>query len=499
MGVDARHPEYTKWAPKWERCRDAAAGEDEVKERGETYLPRPSGQKDAEYKAYKTRAYWFNATKRTIDGLSGLIFRREPQIDAPASMTPWLDDVTLSGTSLRDFVASAVDDVVEVGRGGILVDYPSVPVERDLTIAQAEAFSARPFLVWYRAEDITNWRSGRVGARTELTMVVLHESASTPKAGDEFAEVEQDRYRVLDLDAAGSYRQRVFERRKEALSVDPWVMISETVPLARGKPMATIPFLFVGTGKTDGTVEQPPIKDLVDVNLSHYRTLADLEHGAHWTALPTPVFIGLSDEKKEVALGSTEGIVLPQGGDAKYLEFTGQGLGALEKRAEVKASEMAVLGARILAADKRQPEAAETAAIHRSGENSVLASIANTISRCVTRALEIVRDWGGLSGEISVKLNTDYLGVPMSPTMLASLTAALQAGTIAPQDYFWYLQRGEVIRPERTYEEAKADIDASPPLAAQIAEAMARNAPEPDPVAGSDESADDGQPNGRGT
>lgn len=462
--VTKQHRDYLKWLPRWQRCRDAAAGEDAVKERGETYLPRPSGQKDKDYAAYKKRAYWFNATQRTIDGLTGLIFRKELQLEAPESMAEWLRDVTLSGISLREFAAHVVDDAMQVGRAGILVDFPAVDLTPDLTVAQIEATGARPYFVLYQAEDIINWRFARVGSKTQLVLVVLREYADVPGSNDEFELSEIEQYRVLDLEPnTATYRQRIFRKDKDG---GEWKSIGEVRPLIKGQPFKEIPFVFVGVGRNDGKLETPPIYDLANVNLSHYRTLADLENGAHWTGLPTPVFTGLSEDKKEIALGSTEAVVLPIGGEAKYLEFTGQGLQALENRAKAKEDEMAVLGARILATEKRQPETAETAAIHRAGENSVLASIANTVSRALDKILEIAREWGGLTGEVKIQLNTDYLAIRMDPAMLASLLASLQAGKISHQDFFWYLQRGDVIREERTFEEMVADIEASPPIPA---------------------------------
>jgi hypothetical protein len=460
--VTKQHRDYAKWLPRWQRCRDAAGGEDAVKERGEVYLPRPSGQKDKDYLAYKKRAYWYNATQRTIDGLTGLIFRKEPQVEAPESMKEWLEDVTLTGISLREFASHVVDNVMQVGRAGILVDYPTVDLTPDLTVAQLEGIGARPYLALYQAEDIINWRFARVGSKTQLVLVVLRETADVVADNDEFELSEIEQYRVLDLEPnTAKYRQRVFRKDDEK---GDWKSIAETYPLIKGQPFTEIPFVFVGVGRNDGQLETPPVYDLANINLSHYRTLADLENGAHWTGLPTPVFSGLSEDKKEVALGSTEGVVLPIGGEAKYLEFTGQGLQVLENRAKAKEEEMAVLGARILATEKRQPETAETAAIHRAGENSVLASIANTASRGIDRALEIAREWGGLTGDINIQLNTDYLAVQMNPAMLTSLTAALQAGKIGHEDYFWYLQRGDVIREERTFEEMMADIEANPPI-----------------------------------
>ncbi len=80
MPVDTVHPDYFENKGKWQRCRDVIDGEETVKERGEDYLPKPAGQTDDDYEAYKTRALFYNATGRTLDAMVGMVFRKAPEI-----------------------------------------------------------------------------------------------------------------------------------------------------------------------------------------------------------------------------------------------------------------------------------------------------------------------------------------------------------------------------------------------------------------------------------
>ena len=73
----------------------------------------------------------------------------------------------------------------------------------------------------------------------------------------------------------------------------------EDVPLKHGDPLTFIPFQFIGPTSVTPAIEKSPILDIVDVNLSHYRTSADFEHGAHLTALPTPWVSGVNPELVE--------------------------------------------------------------------------------------------------------------------------------------------------------------------------------------------------------
>jgi hypothetical protein len=84
MPVDSLHTEYERFLPKWVRAREVLAREDTIKAAGVKYLPRLESQTDVEYANYVARAVFYNATGRTAEGFSGMIFRREPVIRTPA-------------------------------------------------------------------------------------------------------------------------------------------------------------------------------------------------------------------------------------------------------------------------------------------------------------------------------------------------------------------------------------------------------------------------------
>ena len=365
MSVDTKHSEYHEYYEIWERCEHASEGQDEIHEKGIKYLPRLSGQNDAEYYAYKQRALYFNATARTIDGLTGMLFMKPETIEAPAAMDSIIADVTMGGLSLHQFAEVISEEVITIGRCGVLVDYP--PIVNAVTLAQAQAQGARPYATMYDAESIINWKTGRINNVEQLTLVVLEEEYEID--GDEFESKCEPQWRVLDL-AEGAYRQRVFRKDNRG----DFILVEEIYPQINGRVINRIPFEFFGVRDNTPCVDKPPLLDLVDVNLSHYRTTADYEHGLHFTGLPTPVVTGYYSDDKSASLriGSGTAWLLPDPqSKAFYLEFTGQGLGELREALRSKEAMMATLGARILAPEKRAAEAAQTANIHRSSENSV--------------------------------------------------------------------------------------------------------------------------------
>lgn len=457
MAVDTQHEEYSEYYDQWERCEHAAEGQDEVHEYGIKFLPRLSGQTDEEYKAYKQRALFYNATQRTIDGLTGMLFLKPLTCVHPAGIANLIDDVTMSGQSLHQFAEMVAEEVVKIGRCGVLVDHP--PMTEALTVAQAQAVGMRPYARLYDAESIINWRSERIAGTEMLTLVVLEEEY--PIWEDEFKAECKPQWRVLEL-LQGIYRQRVYRKSDKG----DFYVESEIYPQSQGFPIARIPFEFFGVRDNTPCVNKPPLLDLVDVNLSHYRTTADYEHGLHFTGLPTPVVTGFysDDQSASLRIGSGTAWLLPDpSAKAFYLEFSGQGLQELREALRAKESMMATLGARILAPEKRTVETAQTAAIHRAGENSVLSSIAQSISIGLTHCLEYMALWSNVSGDISVTLNTDYLPNSMTSDDIKALVTSWQAGAISHETLFTNLVAGEVISPDVQFADEMEKIQLNAP------------------------------------
>lgn len=457
MAVDTKHEEYDEHYDQWERCEHAAEGQDEIHEYGVKYLPRLSGQTDQEYKSYKQRALFYNATQRTIDGLTGLLFIKPPVTEYPAALESITADITMSGVNLHQFAEMVAEEVVTLGRCGVLVDHP--PMTEVLTVAQAQSLGMRPYMRLYDAECIINWRTDRIAGVETLTLVVLEEEYKVFK--DEFEYKCEEQYRVLDL-LEGFYRQRVFRKDDKGN-----FYVAETIlPQSNGQYLSRIPFEFFGIRDNTPCVDKPPLLDLVDVNLSHYRTTADYEHGLHFTGLPTPVVTGFysDDQSASLRIGSGTAWLLPDpSAKAFYLEFTGQGLSELREALRAKEAMMATLGARILAPERKVSETAQAAAIHQAGENSVLASIAQSISIGLTHCLQWVAEWSGVDGKIEVAVNREYLPNTLTYQDVQALVQSWQAGAISHQTLFDNLVKGDIIAADTSFDDEKERIDMTGP------------------------------------
>lgn len=470
MPVNTTHKDYDTYLPKWQRCRDVAAGGDAVHAGGEKYLPKLKDQKDPDYKAYNMRATFYNATWRTISGLIGMMLRQPPIITVPKTVEPLLDDVDTAGKPMQLFTQAVCEHALEVGRLGILVDVPQVTTTvpgAQPTKADAIAQNVRPAMVMYVAENIINWRMGRVDNKTVLTLVVLKETENVSTDG--FKITEEDRWRELSLEN-GVYRVRMWKKKPNTAGAaqDEFEQVGQDVfPTMGGKTMNFIPFQFLGTDDTSCEVDEPPLIDLVDVNLSHFRTTADYSHGCHFTGLPTLFLAGVKQDPDAhgnmpaIYIGSETAIVTGnENAKAEFIEFSGQGLDSLVKKLDREEQQMAVLGARMLEPQKKQAEAADGASIRRKGEESMLASVAQAISLGLTQALRWFVMFAGTAEvkDVKLELNRDFYPAPMDPNMLNALVSSWQQGAISDQTLFENLQRGEIISNDTTLEKEQERI-----------------------------------------
>lgn len=453
--------EYADNIETWKKCRDVVAGEKNVKNSGEKYLPKAEGMSTNDYMSYKQRAEFFNATGRTLDGLHGMMFRINPFVECDKGFEQYLENIDKKNNSFVQFLSDCSYSVLQVGFGGVLIDAPQ-GADR-MSVREAEGKKEYPYLAYYKAEDIINWRYTTVGRGEELTLVVLRESVDVD-TNDEFTQKKETLYRVLDL-YEGAYRQRLLRENGTAVQ-------EEVFPQKFGKPLSYIPFYFLPSKAP----EKPMLLDLVDVNLAWYRKSADYESGLHYTSVPTPYTIGwtpkqigydelgnpVEQEAEKIKLSSSSFIHFPdEVRSVGMLEFTGSGLASIATAMEKDEDRMAILGARIISAEKKGVEAAETAKIHRAGENSVLAAFANNLSIVFTRILIDYLEWIAARevDAVDVSINTDYDVAGMTAAELTAYVSAWQQGAISRRVMFHNIKKGEAIPDGMSFEDMMSDIE----------------------------------------
>ena len=483
MPANSRHPDYEANLPAWLRARDVIAGDDAVKAAGESYLPRLDSQTDDEYSAYKTRACFFNATSRTCDGFLGLLFRRDPEVKLPdrhagvgGALRVFTDDVDLLGTSLFTFCKGVVGEILVLGRCGTLIDWGGSSASRT-----GQHSEDRAYVVRYVAEDILNWQTQRINGRNVVTLVALREIVTKPDAEDSFVLNQVETIRVLKLesqpDGTTQYVVEIWEPAvadssfrtgtKAANSLSggkqDWKLTERRIPLRLGKPLPLIPFVFHGPRHSLPDVDKLPLADIITVNLDHYRLDADYKHGLHFTALPTAWVSGF-DKTSDLRIGSsTAWVAETPGAVAGFLEFKGHGLSTFENAQDRNERQMAVLGSRMLEDTKRVGETAAAIELRQAGENSILMTLAMSVSDSISQVLRWVYWWNstepnpeslhsanGESDPVLIQINTDFTAKGLTAMELTAIVGAWQAGAISQITMFDLFRKGEVLPTGRT-------------------------------------------------
>jgi len=490
MPVNEGRPDYVAKLAAWRRGRDCYEGSDAVKARGEVYLPKLgwhradtlNGQKA--YDDYKLRALFYNAVARTVDGLAGGVFQKPLKVDGVDERTKGdLEDVTLTGTTLEAFALEAMKDVLKTGRYFVLVDMS----ERQ----------QRPYWIAYQAEAVVNWRTAIMGGDEILTMVVLSEKVEEADPEDPFTPKMIDQFRVLQLKPAAEgsfvYTQTVWREVAVGEGKKEWREYSEQpgkdpvmVPSRRGTALPFIPGTFIGPTGTSSAIEKPPLDDLVEVNLSHYRGSADLKHGLHWAALPTPYVSGRSgDANAPLTVGSMKAWELTENGKAGYLEVEGPGFDAMRTDQQDMQKMMATLGARLLEDQPTTQETLGAVGMRHAGEHASLRTIAGAVEQAMTFALQVHAWWHGTvpmpkDTKARVELNKEFFQIKASPEVVKQALLNHQAGRISYSSFVHTLQTGEWLPPGATPESEQqaiareGDLFTEPPP------------PEPDPGGGDD-------------
>jgi hypothetical protein len=476
-------PEFRIKIPQWRIIKDCIEGESRVKSRGDAYLPRPnaadtSPENRARFTAYLTRAVFYNVTQRTLVGLQGLIFKREPTIEMPNAMDVVKKNASGGGVALTQVAAAAAQAVIAYGRAGVLVDYPRMP--DGATIAEVEAGIARPTIAVYEPWDILNWRVTDRGAKEVLSLVVLRERY--PVSDDGFEVRFANQYRVLRLNG-GQYSCEIWQEPggDGVISTDipadhltfgysigtvgnvnssMATLQSAFTPLdAAGKPFTEIPFSFIGAKNNDSSIDNPPLYDLATLNLGHYRNSADYEEAAFICGQPTPVLAGLTQDwvtqvlKGTVQLGSRAAIPLPAGGEAMLLQAEAN---IMPKEAmDAKEKQMLAIGAKLVEPDQSTRTATE-ATMDNVSETSILGAIAVNVSAAFTQALLWAAQYMGVAvnlekpktskntppkdatgdtNTIVFEVNTDFDVAMLDPADRAQLMAEYQGGGITWSEY----------------------------------------------------------------
>ncbi|NIU85084.1 MAG: DUF4055 domain-containing protein [Candidatus Thorarchaeota archaeon] len=467
--IATRHPEYEKYLPVVEFCRTAVKGSRDVKEAKEVFLPRTEGQKnylpivpeDGEvafnycwndpYADYLERAYWYPATGISSGAIAEMIADTPPVYSEGAEerIGDFLKNLDGRGTSVVDAIKKGSSEINQAMRFVGLVNQ-SVSTEG---MTRNEAANIYPNCIFYKFENLINWGTDWEDGSEIVTFAVIEEEI-LETGEDGFTKDTIKYYTYPHLNENGIYQISYYKETDQGIeeAKDP------DFPLNGGKPMNRIPiWITTKDGKTT-RMGQIIIEPIANANKGHFINSADYEQGLFKTANPTLFAKGLGDQDV-LRLGPNGGIVSNNSeADAKYIEYTGQGLGAIENAMRTKETDMSKMAVGLIL-DSTTERTATEVSIDARPKYSALKSISISLEEMLNEMIQFALDWKGEDYDFSMTLNKDFISENVDAQMLTSLTQSLLSGSISYTTYFAKLQEGGVISPNRTQEAEESDIE----------------------------------------
>lgn len=429
--VDAASSAYLAQIDDVSLCRDVSAGTTRMRAKRSKYLPKAAAEEQDDYNGRVNRSVFFNAFGRSTEGLTGLVYRENPQYaDVPPAMEPDLENIDGNGTHIDIFAKNLFDDALSVGHSAIFVDVPAV--EGQMSAGAERAAGIRPYWRHVKKEDIGSWRfvvdeSGR----HRLTQVVMYEPELEPK-GD-FQEEERKFYRVLRMvNNVVTYQIYEVKDRTSRPITGEIVMTNIT----------DIPLVPIYAGPRLGVLaSRPPLLDLAWTNVSHYQVRSDHLWSLHVASVPMMLFTGVTSDDT-LKVGPNAAIKLPDtASTGQYIEHSGQALGATLEMQKVLVEEMAVLGLSMLQRRTNAAETAEAKRIDKAEQDSAL----STASRSQEDALEVALRFhaefmklGDSGGEVT--MNSDFEALVLDAADLKVYSDQVAMGQLS-LDTMWQVMR----------------------------------------------------------
>lgn len=463
MPITTTHPQYADQCDRWRKNRAACSGQDAVKRLTTVFLP-DDNQRDLSneardrYQRYLMRATWMPVSGYTQQGLIGMVMRRAPEVEIPTQIEYAKENADGAGLSLEQVAKLALAEVVEVGRLGLLVDYPSAEPGLSAEAVAQMGLAAR--MTIYRAESIDNWKLANIGGTLRLVMVKLCELEEVEK--DEFLLAAEKRYRVLRLQD-GVYTQTVYDENEQQIG-------DVIVPRqSNGEPWDHLPFHIIGATTNTPEVDDALISGIVDLNTSHYQMSADSAKNLHIHSGGTLVISSnMSNEQwKEanpqgVVVGADQGLFLGDVGKAELLQL--DPASAVEAKLRSLELQMVAVGAHLIS-DTTRSETAEAARIDASGKASALSTAVGNVSEGIEAALEdMARFMGGEPELVKYQLNQQFYPDNVDAQTIMAMIQLMDRGVVAKPDLQDKLRASGYIAQNRSNEDIDAEASEAEPL-----------------------------------
>jgi hypothetical protein len=457
--VNTPSEDYRKVAPMWELPRTLMGGTKAMRAAGIKYLPQEAAESADAYKARLCRSTLFNGFRKTVNDMTGKVFRKEIVLgdDVPEQIKTYAENIDNAGRHLNVFAKDVFKDGMQTGIGYILTEMPpplAAGTGRNGEVTKADELAAnrRPYLCYIKRDDVLGWKSQIVNGQPVLTQFRIKECATIDDGA--FGTKEVPQVRVLYPG-----RWEIWREATEGTEKGKWVKVD-----AGTTTLTYIPIAPVYINRTAFMEGEPPLEDLADLNVAHWQSQSDQRNILHVARVPILFGAGFQEDDKieigasRMVRSSTVGTTL------EYVEHSGAAIGAGDKDLENLKIDMQTQGLQLLMPQPGGKSA--TGEIHDDEkENSQLAMMAMSLQDALEWSLGFMADYLGLGKDKggSLTVNKDFGISAAAAANAPQVIASYNAGLIDRETAIKELQRLELISSDETAEDIaqKAEDEAA--------------------------------------
>lgn len=450
---------YNAMAPEWELVNDLFVGTSAVVAKGEKYLPKSEAEYKDDYAVRLKYATLWEAFPRTIEGHTGMVFRKSPVFadDVPSIIGTNdrkkkecdAENIDNAGSHFDVFTKRTFKTALIDGHSFILVDMPPAVTAANPKATAADEIGRRPYWVHVNANQVVNWETTAVDGKTVLTQVSIRECV-TEKAG-RFKQREVVQYRVLTPGAWEIWR------KKADSTIDEWYVYQEGKTLgANGQPLDVIPLAPVYANQTGYFTSQPPLRGLAQQNLRHYRLQSDLDNVLHVDNVPIGWVKGRIEKNDAQGnpipfkVGPNTWLDLQSDPNAGigYAEHGGHAISGAQAEIEKTQGNMAALGLLLLSQKPTVTKTATESVKEGDAESSELAGMVRGLEDGVELALSFHAMFRGLPSGGSVAFNKDFTRIKLDAPKIQVYANMVAVGDMSLETLYWMLEQAEELPPD---------------------------------------------------
>ena len=475
--VKQARPEVDKVLQRCEVINDLLAGTVGMRDAGERYIPKRSGESDKKWRSRVDDAVLHNAYARTVGYLTGQVFSKDVVLDAAGETLPepyaaMFEDVDLQGNSLSVWAARFFADAVNSKANLVLVEFPQVETRTNEAgrleyldaatgeyvpkTAEADAQNGwRPYFVSIPTACVLGWRIETINGRQTITQFRFKERVIEEQGQFDVEDEYCEQVRVL-------YRGRYEIWRKVETGTtngeETWAVWKEGTVSMPEIPLAT----FFPSGNEMGLVTLPALEDLAHLNRRHWQATAEHNELMRFVRAPGLFLAGGTVDANGASTmpwgpgilsvdTNPEAKISPIGVDAASVTASRQELKDIEEA-------MALYGLQLLMPKTGDVTATEKA-LGASESDSTLKRWALGLKDCLEQAFTFAGQWVGAEELApSVSVNTEYhMLTGVDP---ATIIAATEKGIIPKEMAFNEFKRRGLLPDDADWQDAEAMFEA---------------------------------------